>query len=122
MLSGEFEEFLSCFELPNEIHTFDGSQILKTIEDVRRVYDKVRSFYVLENVTDLVRRCVEAEFQDETTVSAVHESRLLSGDRQINEPFAVFSIIKFTVGGWKLVRSDYAVDHPPALIAALCQR
>jgi len=121
MMADDFDAFAECFAVPHEIHTFEGHHLLETRADLREVFDRVRAYYLRENVSDMVRHCVSAEFRNEKTVAAVHESRLVSGDRLVQDPYSVLSIICFVEGTWQITRSDYAIDNPKALVQALAK-
>lgn len=119
LLTENFDLFAGCFGLPTEIHTYDGRQVLTTKAQLREVYDRVRTFYLCHNVTHLIRECTEAQFCDDTSLKAVHETRLLSGTRSVKDPYAALSFLRRIDGYWKIVRSDYAVSDPITLVAAL---
>lgn len=119
LMAGDFDGFLPHFGLPHEVHTFDGMQTLHIAEDVRRVFDGVRTCYCKYGVTDMVRHCVEAEFHDDATIHSVHETRLLNETRLLQKPYPVFMVMRFIDDRWQIVRSEYAVTGAPDLIVAL---
>lgn len=109
-LANRFEDFGSCFLLPHRIETYEGVRNLDTIDDVKVIFDNMRTFLRQKNVTSLVRNCIEAEFEDSKTIKATHESRMLSGDVLISAPYVAFSVLKLTDHGWKIATSQYAVE------------
>lgn len=117
--SGDFEQFFCCFNLPLEIHTFDGWQSIKVKEDLQTVFENVRKYHRKMCATDFVRTCLAAEFKDPDTIHMAHESRLLQGTRHLQKPYPVFSIVERVDGRWKVGRSEYAVIDSPDLSKAL---
>lgn len=118
-MSGDFEMFASCFALPQWIETFEGRHLIATTEDLRTLFDAVRVHFCRLGVTDLVRRCVAAEFRDPDTIEATHESRLLAGTRLVQQPYPSFSILKRTDAGWQVAGAQYAIKDAQSLSAAL---
>ena len=122
LLDRDVDAFLECFIVPHEIETFEGRRLIKTREDLRRVTLAVLSHYDSIGLTDLVRHCVEASFQDEKTVLATHETRLVSGSYLLREPFPALSVLRLTEDGWKIASCSYAIkdhkDHNAALMCA----
>lgn len=114
LMTGNFELFAGCFAYPQELQTFLGCRILHDKDDLRSVFDEVRTFYMKHGVTELVRYCVEAELKDPDTVQAVHETRLISGSTIVQAAFPVFSRIVRIDGSWKVLGTTYALtgDDP----------
>ena len=109
MMSGDFDTFVSCFFLPQEVETFEGTRWLLTPADVRGVFDMMRLKFAECGITDMVRRCVEAQFSGPETIEATHETRLLSKDQIIVGPYPCFSILQKIDGNWQVSHSQYAV-------------
>ncbi|WP_300033833.1 hypothetical protein [uncultured Roseobacter sp.] len=122
LMAGDFELFLTCFQLPYRLETFEGNRVLNTSEDLRVVFDAVRAHYNKCGVTQMFRHCVEARFRDPATIAATHETRLISGTVITQEPFAVYSILEHTGEKWVITSSSYAIgdreDHNSALLGA----
>lgn len=119
LMSGDFDMFASCFALPQEIHTFDGSRLIKAPEDLRKIFNDVRAHFKSHNVTELVRTIMDAEFRDPDTVATTHVSRPLNGSLITQDPYPVFSILKRVNGVWKVAHSEYAIRNEHALTKAL---
>ena len=122
MISGDKNAFLSCFSLPQEIQTFEGSRLITTEADLLQVFRAVRTHYEKIGITEMVRHCVEAAFSDPHTVIATHETRLVRGNVITQKPFPVLSVLRFDQSGWRIASSSYAIedrnDHNAALMSA----
>ena len=119
LMTGDFDIFGACFQYPHKIETFDGERVVEDIDAMRAVFFDVRCYYEKSGVTDLVRHCVKAEFRDDKTVSAIHQSRLVAGSTLVQKPYNAFSIIRCIKGKWLVTQSQYAVDDAPHLCRAL---
>lgn len=117
--TGDFDLFAACFVLPQWMETFEGRRLIATTEDLRQLFDGVRAHFDRLGVTDLVRHCIAAEFRDPDTVEATHESRLLAGNRLVQQPYPCFSVLKRTDAGWQVAGGQYAIPDALAHSAAL---
>ena len=122
LFSGDFDAFLSCFFLPQQIVTFEGSRWLLEPSDVRDVFDNMRQRFDDLGITDMARRCVVAEFSGPTTIDATHETRMLVKDQIVSGPYPSFSILQEINGNWQVSHSQYAIGdengHSAALLGA----
>jgi hypothetical protein len=107
---GDFDSFAACFALPQWIETFKGRSLIATPDELQALFNAVRSNFYRLGVTDLVRRCVAAEFRDPDTIEATHETRLLSGARLVQPSYPCFSVIKRTEQGWLVAGGQYAIQ------------
>ena len=99
-----------CFLLPQTIETSAGKCLLETEDNVRQVFENVMDYYAKNDVTEIVRTVVKAEFLDDNTVGATHVSRLMLSDGScFRKPYPTYSILRKTQGGWKLSSSAYAI-------------
>ena len=122
LISGDFEAFHPCFVLPQIIDTSAGQVELRTLKDLRRTFDGVRGYHHRLSVTDIVRRCISADFVDPDTVMSTHSARLLSGSFLVNEAVPVLSRLQRTPEGWKIAATQYAVAEDEGMLAALLGR
>ncbi len=122
LMSGDFQAFADCFNLPQQFETYQGPQCAETLDDLRRVFDQVRAHFACTGVTDMARTVVHAEFKGQDIVEAVHESRLLSRNTLLRGPYPVFSTIKRTDGVWKVDGASYAITNDPQHERALSTR
>lgn len=108
--TGDFALFEPCFEIPQETVIFDsGTPPIRTRDDLRALFDGVRSHYAELDVERIIRPCIEATFHDSDTIYATHVTFLLKGNELLKEPYPVFASIKRRGDGWKIVHSVYAV-------------
>ena len=119
LMSGDFQRLMECFQLPYEIGTFAGQRTVTSEAEMRTTFDGVRTHLQARNVTDLVRRCMEAEFLDPETIDSTHESRVMAGPVQVQETFVVYSRQWIVDGRWRVGWSQYAITDAPAYIAVL---
>ena len=119
LLNDDFKTFVKCFLLPQTVETFDGKRYLQNKNDVRVIFDGVRAHHEKMGVTDMVRHVVTADYRDMTTISSIHQSRIVQGPTLIQKPYNVFSVLKFVDGNWRIAQSQYAVDDSPSLCHAL---
>jgi hypothetical protein len=97
----------------------EGRCVLKTIDELSRVFYAVCRHYAKIGVTDMVRRCVEAEFKNPNTVLAMHETRLITGNIITRDPFATLSTLEYDGTEWRISGCSYAIDDQQGLNAAL---
>lgn len=121
LITGNVAAFVPLFVLPHKIETFDGISELISTEDVSATFRRVRSHMIRSGVTDMVRHVVAARFENNDVIASTHETRLVSGDTLVQEPFRVFSILWRVGDEWKLASSQYAIadceDYNHALMA-----
>ena len=122
LVSGDFDAFAACFLLPNEIELFDGTNRVETIEDQRAIFDSVRAFHARQGVTQMVRRCVEADFLDADTIATTHVASLLRGNELLQPTYPVYSIVRRVDGVWKIAHGKYAIANSPELDRALAAK
>ncbi len=122
ILRNDAEAILPYFLIPAEIETFEGRRLLKTRDDIRKVFNAVNAHYRTIGVTDMVRYCVEASFSDPKTVIAMHETRLITGSIITRNPFPTLSVLKLDQEQWKIASCSYAIEdqeeHNTALMSA----
>lgn len=109
MMSGDFELFASRFLLPQTVETYSGRREITTRDDLFDIFKSVRRQYELIGVTENVRRVISTAFQDDMTITAAHESRLMRGALSIREPYPAYCTLKFVDGRWLITSSVYAV-------------
>lgn len=120
LVTGNFEQFRACFQLPQLMDTFASRRHLETASDLHDVFDHVRGHFQSIGVTSLNRRCVEAVFRDEDTVVTTHESRLVTHGQNLHEPYFALGTIQRFDGVWKITFSQYAIagsdEHSMAMM------
>lgn len=119
LLGGDERTFIERFDLPQTIGTFDGAQVLRTEDDVRRVLHGVRGYIMSHAVTDLERRCISAEFIEPGRMIATHVSRYIAGAQLVGKDVISHSSLRCVDGFWMISDNQYAVTKAPQLSAAL---
>lgn len=110
--SGDFSLSEPHFQLPQEAGPFaSGTDPIETREDLRALFDGVRSHYGELGAERIIRPCIEASLHDENTIYATHVTFLLKGNVLVKKPYPVFSILRRTDGAWRFVYSVYATDE-----------
>ena len=122
LISGDFDSFLACFHLPHRIELYDGTNYLESANDLRSVFDANRTYFERIGVTKLVRICVESAFIDPETITTTHQSRLLRENELLQEPYPVYSVVKWIDGAWKITHGKYAIADSDAHNAALAAK
>ena len=103
-----------CFVLPQYLETVWGSRLIESEEEVLQVISQVRQYYLENNVSDLVRTVVSANFLDSDTVGSTHVSRLMRENGELfRAPFPVYSILRRVGDGWKIASTSYAILDAP---------
>ena len=110
MMRFDFPRFAAAFHVPHEIETFEGTRVLKSQEDLARVFKAVHERLRREGVTDYVRRVIIAEFRDEDTIVSTHETRWTNGMQLLMDSYPAKTTLKCVDGSWLLYDSSYAVD------------
>lgn len=105
--------------LPQFFETFEGKVYCDTTAHLDAIFYSVVDHMRKQNVTDLVRHCIAAEYRSPDIIEATHEARLLSGARVIQPAYPVFSILNRIGGLWKISYSMYAITDAPAHSRAL---
>ncbi len=122
MHHGNQQRFSGCFAWPQIVETSDGVRVFETEEEFRTVFAGVKRYYTENNVTDVVRTVVSAEFLGRDTVGAMYVTRLMRpGQALFRDPYPMYSILRRNAGLWKIVSSAYAIldsnEHNKALMA-----
>lgn len=119
LMAADFERLLPCFRLPYEVRTISGQRLIENEAEMRTLFDAMVDYYRMQNVTHLVRKVVQAEFQDTKTIHSAHVTRLVSGSMYTQDPYPVTSVLRRTEGGWQGVASEYGVRDAPFQIRLL---
>ena len=115
----DFALFAEAFSLPHTVTTFDEKRVIETMEDLELVFNMNCDYFAAKRVTDIVRKCMSADFDGPDTVKAMHITHLMSGNQRVKDPYPGFSVIIRAEGIWRVSKSDYAVDADAGLTKAL---
>ena len=116
MRDGDFDAFMHHFALPFVMETFDGKHLMQTRAELERVFDAVRGFHAENNVTDIVRESIAAEFVDHRTIASTHVAQMLTKDNILfGRPYPAYSLIRRIGDIWRIQFCQYAVEEPHRL-------
>jgi len=110
-LAGDFDTFLSRMHLPQEFETYRGRQQIPDRDAALAVFNLFSKQLEKLGVTDFVRTCVTAQYQDTSLISATYETRLMRGTYLLRDPYPSYAMFRRIDGVWKLVNSMYALDN-----------
>jgi hypothetical protein len=118
---GQYDDIEDCFFLPQSLETLEGARIVRTPDDVRRVFDSVRAYFAEIGVVDVVRTIVEAKFISAREIESIHVSSLMTRDKTVSRPpYPVFNLIRrCDKGVWRITHSSYAITNSRDLNSAL---
>ena len=120
LLSHDFDTFAECFCMPYSIETVNGHRTIESQADLRLTFDAVHAHLAKQQVTIMARHCVSAIFRSPDEVAATHETRLISRDILVQEPYPAFSLIKRQPNGsWQVGFTSYVIVDSTDLNNAL---
>jgi elongation factor P--beta-lysine ligase len=105
------------------METTEGARIVRTPDDVRGIFEEVRSYFADTGVVNIVRTIIESRFVSDTEIESVHISRVTrTGNEHPVSTYPVFSVIKLCEdGNWRIAHSNYAITdsrcHGSALLS-----
>lgn len=109
ILEGDFKSFKSIFDLPHHITTFEGSRMLRTLDDLRETFQTVHNHCRDRQITNIVRECISAEFDEDHQIKSAHTTRLLAGSQQIGQTSMAYGVLRLKGGLWVSTSSQYAL-------------
>ena len=119
MFNDDFDTFADCFKIPHRIETFEAHRIVRTLDDLRSVFDGVRAHHNEIGATAIVRRSIAAEFIAPDRISSTHRSWVMRDSIILLRPYPVHSVMEKIGGAWKVSDSRYAIVDAPTLSGAL---
>lgn len=119
LLSGDYPAFAACFLRPVTTETFAGQRIVQTQAEHRAMFDEVVEYYRMNNVSDLVRQVISAEFQEDRMIFSTHTARCLSGSQILSHSTNCLSRIRFSDGLWRIDMMRYASENAARFDAAI---
>ena len=111
LIAGDFDTYLTCFDFPTTLESFEGNRAVNTPEDLEKVFVGIRQFLIVNNVTSLEHTFIEVEFAQSDTIHTLHETYALNGCTLVKEPFPIFSVLRHVNGRWRVTRSCYALPE-----------
>ena len=127
MKAGDFEAMSAYFGMPLIMETSEGDALITNFDALHRAFDNLKKYYDANDVRDVVRTIVRAEFLDKETVGSTYVTQLLTSDGiPFRKPFPGFTVIKHIEGAWKIVSNSTAIldapDHNHALLSGSCTK
>ncbi len=121
LLSGDFDAFSAVFHVPQTMATMAGPIYMETVEDMQRAFDDMHTHFRAIGVTEMIRKCVSAEYKSPTRIESTHVSDLLHNGKRLNEPYPVFSSLEKIDGQWKVTSGEYALEPSNGQALALAR-
>ena len=119
IVSGDYEAFARHFVLPFQLETLDELRICKEESEFRSIFDAVHNRLTKQRVTLMARNCIAAEFRGPNTIIATHETRLISHNQLIEDPFPVMSIFERQPDAeWRSNAASYCVQDGSLYLSA----
>lgn len=119
LVSGAPEQYCARFLVPSEIGCERGTQVLKSPEDVRDLYERVRLQMISLGATDLHRVLLNAEYLDDTTLLSEFRSQWVRGATLVGTPYQSRSTSVLRNGVWMLKSGFYGVGSNALLSRAM---
>lgn len=113
--TGDFTAFVLYFELPQLLETVDGSREIVTTRDLKDIFDRFQHYLRIKQISTLERHCISAAFITTDLIHTTHESRLVTGVTLAETPYPVFSKLKRSTKGWKIIFSQTAFPGSTSL-------
>ncbi len=105
LLTGDFDSFTRCFELPQYVELIDARHYLETEAQMREVFKALVTNLRNAGVTRMERTCTAADWKTDDIIEFVYESVLWGRDGPMLAPFANFCMAKRFSNDWKITYS-----------------
>jgi len=105
----DFTLFSRWFVLPHTVTTFEKSRVITTIAEMEMVFNAQCDGFVAMQVTDMVRKCMPADYDGPDCIKSMHVTHLMSGSRRAQDPYPALMMLERHDGEWRVSKSDYAV-------------
>ncbi len=105
----DFQLFASAFMLPHEHVTLQGTAVLETEEDLRVLFERMKTQFRDMQIDDIVRQLVSAEFVTPFNILATAVSYYYSRGQRLNDPFPVCSTLLRCGHEWRIATANYAI-------------
>lgn len=119
LISGDFPSYATCFAYPTTLESFEGNRSVASPEELHAVFLGIRRYFAVNNVTDLTRKFIAADFRGPDVLHMTHESYALNRSTVVVEPVPVFSILRRVECDWKISHSAYALRENHELAGTL---
>jgi hypothetical protein len=107
LAQADFHKYLSCVCIPHALITTDVLFSINTKKEFAIIFKKTRQNLKLKNISGLTRHCLGAHFENENTIVAKHETRLITDKLIIQESFVAVSTLIQVEGNWRIQQTQY---------------
>ncbi|MEY8829850.1 hypothetical protein AB9K34_15800 [Sedimentitalea sp. XS_ASV28] len=118
-LSGDLEEIVRWCDFPCTLES-PGQRVNVTDKTMlRSIAEAFVEQVTGKRVTHIVRRCLEASFHDEDTVTATYETRFVRDGQMLSEdPYVSFVVLRRGKDRWRFsnMQFDVAGDSPASIV------
>lgn len=119
-MSGDIERTLAWCDIPCTLETMERKIIVESNEEMRAICVAFIQRLKTQQLTHLARRCLEADFVDDDTLTATYESRYVSeGARLAEGPYFGFVLLRRRETGWKISSMQFAAAADTTVNATL---
>jgi hypothetical protein len=119
-VAGDVDATLAFCSLPCVLESPEGRVLATTEDEMRAICATFIDGLRMKRVTHMVRRCLEAEFQDRDTLLVAYETRLVSEGQFLSEaPYAGFVVLRRRGNDWKISSMQFAVEGSNPAVTTL---
>lgn len=114
ILANDFEAMHACFALPLLLVTQETELVIDSVDDHRRLFERLVEGYKSKQVTAIIRVCEVAEFISPTIIRSLHISHIMSGDQRVEDPMPTIATTELFGDTWRITAAQYAATaHVP---------
>ncbi|MFW2542286.1 hypothetical protein ACN2XU_06565 [Primorskyibacter sp. 2E107] len=122
-LSGDIDMMMAYSDIPCTIETMAGKVVATNRAEMRAICEALVHSIEVRQLSDMVRRCLEAEFTSEDTIWATYETRFLrNGVELAEDTYTSFMILKKRADGWRFSGIQLLVSEGDPVSATLKDR
>lgn len=119
LIDADFEAFLPHFVLPQVLETFEGPRNVKTVDNMKALFQSVCAFHKSRGVNRLVRSCRYAVYKDEDNIEGVLDALLFNGNELVHNMPSTFVMLTRHDDVWKIIYNMYGVNDDDGFGRAL---
>lgn len=121
METQRYDDYQTYFMLPHTIVTSEGTKVLNADADLRKFFDTMCANLSMKGNSQMMRRCIAAEFKDAQTIHGSHETRVVGYAAQIWGYYPALSVLRLTKGRWRVASAQYAT-RPKDIVEQTLQK
>lgn len=119
-LSGDIDAMMKYSDIPCAIETMAGKVVATNRAEMRTICEALVHSIKVRQLSDMVRRCLEAEFKSDETIWATYETRFLrNGVELAEDTYTSFMILKKRTDGWRFSSIQLLVNEGDPVSATL---